>query len=67
MNIDTNIPEALKHEIKNVMQVELAVDVQIEKIVKLGEKVCLVELEKEDDQRKVMRNKIKLRNRKENV
>ncbi|CAG9832745.1 unnamed protein product [Diabrotica balteata] len=63
MNINKNVLETLKQEINNFIQVELAVDVQIEKVVKLGEKVCLVELEKEVDKRKVMRNKSKLRNR----
>ncbi|CAG9831565.1 unnamed protein product [Diabrotica balteata] len=43
LNIDTNVPETLKHEIKKFMQIELTVDVQIEKVVKLEEKVCLVD------------------------
>ncbi|XP_050510126.1 uncharacterized protein LOC126886965 isoform X1 [Diabrotica virgifera virgifera] len=52
---------------KNFMQTELEVDVQIEKALKLGENVCLVELEKEEHKRKIMRNKSKLKNREEGL
>ncbi|CAH1163431.1 unnamed protein product [Phaedon cochleariae] len=59
IKMDTNDAETIKKTIKIMMEKELAIDVQVKASHKLGEKTCLIELEKEEDKEKIMKNKHK--------
>lgn len=61
LRIDTNKEDELKEAMANFIKTQLDVEVQIKKAYKLGEKVCLVEMDKREDKSNVMKNKSKLK------
>lgn len=62
LKIDTKDPNELKETMESMMQKELEVEVKVKMAHKLGERVCLVEFEREMDKVIVMKNKHKLKN-----
>jgi len=65
LKFDTNNTEALKMTMCNFINTHLGVTVEIKETRKLGEKTCLIELENEQEKVKIMENKGKLKNFKE--
>ncbi|CAH1159917.1 unnamed protein product [Phaedon cochleariae] len=63
--LDTNDTEILKEGMKAMIEQELEITVQVKSAYKLGEKTCLIELEREEDKVNIMKNKYKLKNNKE--
>ncbi|XP_050503710.1 uncharacterized protein LOC126882760 [Diabrotica virgifera virgifera] len=64
--IDTIDRNALKQTVGNFMEKEMNINVQIEEVIKLGEKTCLVKLQNKFEKEKIMQNKAKLKHIKGN-
>lgn len=61
VRIETNNPEVLQNTIGNFLEKELQIETVVESAVRLGERTCLVGLANQEEKRKVMLNKQKLR------
>lgn len=61
VGIETNNPEELRNKMEKFLEKELQIKTAVESSVKLGEKTCLVRLANQEEKRKVMLNKQKLR------
>uniref|UniRef100_A0A6P7H2N3 Spindle pole body component 110-like n=1 Tax=Diabrotica virgifera virgifera TaxID=50390 RepID=A0A6P7H2N3_DIAVI len=64
--IDTIDRNALKQTVGSFMEKEMNINVQIEEVIKLGEKTCLVKLQNKFEKEKIMQNKAKLKHIKGN-
>jgi hypothetical protein len=62
LEINTNDTKILKEGMRNLIGKELGIEVQVKMAYKLGIKTCLIELENEEDKEKIMKNKYKLKN-----
>lgn len=57
--------KTIKENMETMLKEELQVEVQVKTANKMGDKICLLELESEEDKGKIMRNKHKLRTKKD--
>lgn len=62
IEINSEKQEEQVEEIKNFMKNKIGVETQIKNLKKIRSKICLVELGNNDEKRKVMQNKNKLKN-----
>uniref|UniRef100_A0A6P7GYW0 Uncharacterized protein LOC114348580 n=1 Tax=Diabrotica virgifera virgifera TaxID=50390 RepID=A0A6P7GYW0_DIAVI len=65
LTIDTYEQARLKGKINNFIKHHLGIEVKIRNAHKLGEKTCLIELENQEEKRKIMEKKYKLKEIKE--
>uniref|UniRef100_A0A6P7GZJ8 Uncharacterized protein PF11_0207-like n=1 Tax=Diabrotica virgifera virgifera TaxID=50390 RepID=A0A6P7GZJ8_DIAVI len=65
LTIDTYEQGAIKEAMLNLFKGHMEIEVKIKNAYKLGIKTCLIELEDQEDKIKVMKNKSKLKNYKE--
>uniref|UniRef100_A0A6P7FC70 Uncharacterized protein PF11_0207-like isoform X1 n=1 Tax=Diabrotica virgifera virgifera TaxID=50390 RepID=A0A6P7FC70_DIAVI len=65
LTIDTYEQGAIKEAMLNLFKGHMEIEVKIKNAYKLGTKTCLIELEDQEDKIKVMKNKSKLKNYKE--
>jgi predicted RNase H-like nuclease (RuvC/YqgF family) len=61
LKIDIKDAKILKEAIENIIKKELELDIAVKTVQKIGEKTCLIELEKEEDKENIMKNKYKLK------
>lgn len=61
IKIDTEDKKVLKQAVENMFENNLQVKVQIKAAHRLGEKICLIEMEKEEEKEKIMKSKHKLK------
>lgn len=64
-SIDTAEPKLLKEAMNKFMDQYLGLKIQVKEAHKLGEKICLIELNDGNDKEKIMKNKQKLKSIKE--
>lgn len=65
MKLDTNEPSKLVENVRNFLSQQLKINIEPKAVNKIGEKMCIVECQKEADKEKIMANKAKLKERKE--
>lgn len=61
IEIDTNDTKIIAGAIKDVFREGLKLTIEPKKVLKIGSKTCLVEMENMEDKRKLMENKYKLK------